>query len=332
MTVSLADYRFNALDYIKERSNTIHFEVGGGRIIEITATYLTPETAKRMLGLNTRNRKINRTTVERLKSDIANGRWLVTGETIKIANNGPDAFVGDAQHRLVAISESDIAVPVIIVSNIDPAATDIIDQNRTRAVKDILKMKYGHDDVANASLISAITTLYMECTAGTRPENRMQIAQSCDSELNKLAEWATWAKSVADTATIQIPGGDGKRNKSPMPPSAVGALAMHMVDAGGDNELVREFFDRVASGIVSETDKSNVIQAIRKRQSHGTILHRVALAKGSGGGIGPLLAEFAVYITAYNRWVLNERVELIKSYKNQPKKFADLPKVVGIGQ
>lgn len=331
MTVSLSDYRFNTLDYFRERSNTIHFDVGGGHIIEITATYLTPETATRILGLNTRNRKINRTTVERLKADIANGRWLVTGETIKIANNGPDAFVGDAQHRLTAISESDVAVPVIIVSNIDPAATDIIDQNRTRAVKDILKMKYGHDDVANASLVSAIATLYMECTNGTRPDSRMQIAKSCDSEFDKLAEWSTWAKSVSDAATIQIPTSDGKRNKSSMPPSAVGALAMHMVDAGGDIELVREFFDRIASGIVSETDKSNVIQAIRKRQSHGTILHRVALANGTGG-IGPLLAEFAVYITAYNRWVLNERVELIKGYKNQPKKFADLPKVVGIGQ
>jgi hypothetical protein len=309
---------------------TIRFDVGNGRIVEITATYLTPDEARMLLTLNTRNRKVNRRDVERLKSDIRDGRWVFTGETIKIANGGDDAFVSDAQHRLIAISEGSIAVPVLIVRNIDPAATDIIDQNRTRAVKDILKMKYERDEIPNVSTLSAIAALTRECATGARPDGRQVLAEYCDSSFDELADWSTWAKSVSDSApTVSSPG--GKTKKSTMPASAVGTLAMHMVNAGGDRTLVRDFFDRIATGIISESDKSNVIQSIRKRQSHGTILHRVALADGSGS-LGPLLAEFAAYITAYNRWVLNEPVTVIKGVKNVPRKFSDLPKVIGIGR
>jgi hypothetical protein len=310
---------------------TIRFDVGHGRVVEITATFLTPDGARRLLRLNTRNRNLHRRVVELIKSDIRAGRWVVTGETIKVAGSGADAFVGDAQHRLVAISEGDIAVPVIIVMNIDPAATDIIDQNRTRAVKDILKMKYERDQIPSASTFSAIAALTQECTTGARADGRQSLAEYCDSTFDELTNWATWAKSVSDSApTVSSPG--RKSNKSTMPASAVGALAMHMVNTGGDIQLVRDFFERIASGIISESDKSNVIQSIRKRQQHGTILHRVALADGSGGSLGPLLAEFAVYITAYNRWVRNEPVSIIRGTKGVPRKFDDLPKVIGLGR
>lgn len=308
------------------KTNTIQFNVGNGRMVEITATYLSPSEATELLKFNTRNRKLRRHVVEKIKSDIKNGQWRFTGETIKIASDELGEFIGDAQHRLVAISEGTVSVPVIIVRNVDAEATGEIDQVRNRGVGDILKMRYGRT-VSNDSSVAAIAKMVMVGyqVANYASASRQDIAKFCDANADSLSDWASWAHATSVAAQRVA---NGRSLVSAMPASAVGALAIYMSDNGGDEELVRDFFNRIANGLVSESDSSNVIPALRKRQQHGNSLSRSVL--GGGGSLTSLFSEFAVYVNAYNRWVLNERVESIKGVKHPVTNFSELPKCVSL--
>lgn len=96
-----------------------------------------PEDAKVFLSFNTEhNRPVNRRHVEFLTSEMQNGRFLVTGDTIKIDRDGR---LIDGQHRLHAIIKSGITLRMLIVDNLDPVAFTVIDQGgRVRGVSDVL--------------------------------------------------------------------------------------------------------------------------------------------------------------------------------------------------
>lgn len=311
------------------REQTIYLNTGDDNILQITATYLSPTDAKALLLINTKNRNLDRNSVEKIKAAIEAGLWQVTGDTIVIARDETnEEFIGDGQTRLTAIAEGTTSVPVIIVRGVTKQSTQLLDQLRTRTVKDILKMTYDQDKIPNVNDVSAMARLLMEGSGVTKLERR-DVAKYCNENLAELKEWASWANTVSENCQRIVVA--GRRNAtSSMPASALGVLALHMTKRGGDKELVKAFFEAVASGIIRDSDKSNVIQAIRKRQVHGVGLNRVALA--GSGSVVPLLTEFATYVKAFNRWVMNERVEVIQGQKVAVKSFDELPRVVGIGQ
>jgi hypothetical protein len=320
---------FNGLPPSSQNQNSMTFELEDGRVVKITAKNLTPDEAKELLSLNTRNRSLNAQSVNQIANDITEGEWKFTGDTIKIAVDREGIrFVADAQHRLEGIAKSGLSVPVLIVENLDPDVTDLIDQLRTRQVGDILRMTYGHRGLKNDSIIAGIANLMIigsnEEYQGKRPTRKEQ-ADWAHQRIEKLHSWAIWAKSVAgETDKVQA----GPHNTcSAMAPAPLAAIAIHMVDSGANHELVTEFFTRLATGLVSDSDKSNVIPALRKRQKNGNPLGRV----GGGGAMTGLFTEFASYILAYNKWVIGEQVSLIKGQKHPIRFLSDLPQVSKFG-
>lgn len=310
-------------------TNTIRLNTDDGQAIAVTVTHLSPSEARELLALNTKNRNLDRRSVEKIKAGIAVGQWQVTGDTIVIARDAEgEEFIGDGQTRLTAIAEGTTSVPVIIVSGISKAATELLDQLRTRSVKDILKMTYDHDKVPNVNDVAAIARLLMQGSGITQLEKK-DVARYCDENITELSRWASWANYISEHCQ-RVPSNGRRGTVAALPASAVGALAIHMVNHGGDEELVKAFFEAIALGVIPQSDTSNVIPAIRKRQLNGICLSRIHLA-GSGSAT-PLFTEFATYVKAFNRWVLNEHVTTIQGQKAPVKNFSELPAVVGIGK
>ena len=54
----------------------------------VDVVMVTPKTAKQWLKNNTRNRRLNITTVERFANEMKAGAWRLNGETIKFDNFG----------------------------------------------------------------------------------------------------------------------------------------------------------------------------------------------------------------------------------------------------
>lgn len=98
-------------------------------------------------GLETLNRTINDSLVQKYATDMRNGKWELNGETIKIAETGR---VLDGQHRLWAAANHDVSFESLIVSGLDEESFYTIDIGRSRKPSDFLTSD-GIPNGANAA-------------------------------------------------------------------------------------------------------------------------------------------------------------------------------------
>jgi hypothetical protein len=89
-----------------------------------------------------------------MASDMAAGRWHMTGEAIKIASDG---LLLDGQHRLHAVIKADAPVEMMVVVGIAHEAQDLMDSGRARGVHDVLAIhgEKNANTIASAARILA---------------------------------------------------------------------------------------------------------------------------------------------------------------------------------
>lgn len=115
--------------------------------MKIDTIVITPELARKWLGLNTKNRPVRTSTVQKYASDMMNGRWKLNGETIKL--NG-DRLI-DGQHRLLACIQAQAPFLSLVVHDIDGEVFDTIDRGMVRSFGQIL----GIAGTKNANTVAA---------------------------------------------------------------------------------------------------------------------------------------------------------------------------------
>lgn len=120
---------------------------------------VSPSLANRWLTLNRRNRKVRKLHVQRLAKDMAEGRWKVTGEAIAFDTEGS---LQNGQHRLLAVVEAGVEVPMLVVRGVSPDAFDVIDQGSVRTTGDALRSLGVSDPViiAAAARLALLYDLY----------------------------------------------------------------------------------------------------------------------------------------------------------------------------
>lgn len=92
--------------------------------MKIKLETITPDAARRLLKNNTRNRRVRQGHVDFLASEMANGRWKTTSETIAIS---PDGTLVDGQHRLLAVSQSGATVDLWVARDVPMETQDFLD-------------------------------------------------------------------------------------------------------------------------------------------------------------------------------------------------------------
>lgn len=118
---------------------TVH-NIGGrnGDKPSASIIYVSPAMARRVLEKNTRNRPIAELHVQRLMSEMSNGRWQYNGEAIKWS---VDDVLLDGQHRLTALSrmpDDFEPIPFLVVRGLSTKTQDTMDQGRKRSAGDQL--------------------------------------------------------------------------------------------------------------------------------------------------------------------------------------------------
>jgi len=121
-------------------------------MINTKLTTVTPKMASEMLKSNTGNRKIRINHVNRLKTEILAGRWLVTHQGIAFAEDGS---LIDGQHRLMAIEASGKPVQIMITHGVEKYhngdinlnTMDVIDCGKVRSTGDQLHLLHGVKNV-----------------------------------------------------------------------------------------------------------------------------------------------------------------------------------------
>lgn len=103
--------------------------------MEMKIEVVTPEKAADYLTKNTSNRPLSNRHVQKLSTAMANGEWVLNGESVKF--NGDGSLI-DGQHRLAAIVRANKSIRTYVVRGLDSGTYDTIDQGRARSLADVL--------------------------------------------------------------------------------------------------------------------------------------------------------------------------------------------------
>lgn len=238
-------------------------------------TMVTPAVAEIWLGHNSHNRTLRNKAVTDLVGVIQRGEWRLNGDAIRFAVDGT---LLDGQHRLWAISESEVAVPSLVVVGLPPESQETVDVGARRNLRDALVLR----GEANALSVAATITYWWRYSNGFVRNQQMKptIAQALVTfedhpGLRDAAQWASrqFKKRFRGSAAMMA--------------SAYYELSSIDADDAG------LFFDRLISG--EELKAHDPILLLRK---HFELLSM----QGNEGARASSLVSHALTIKAWNYW------------------------------
>lgn len=239
------------------------------------AVMLTPEQAKLILEGNTHNRVLRRKRVLELAAAIRRGEWQFNGATI---TTDPDGNVIDGQHRLWAIVEAGLPVPVLLVSGISMKAQDTVDTGIARRPWDVLTIR-GVKNAKNAAATARTLLDYETKNLPRRSINHtlVQIVARYEQTPDAIQEGIRLARLSAKTA--------------PLPESSLSAMYVIAAELAGF-DAVETFSDLLRSG--AEMQEDHPVMRLREYAIK-------EMSRPSGRrSPGPVL--FAVIVKAWNAW------------------------------
>jgi hypothetical protein len=249
-------------------------------MVSVALESITPEMASKWLEGNTHNRNLRNTAVTLYARDMINDNWLLTGETIKFAEDGS---LLDGQHRLWAIIEADKTVQMFVARGLVPETQKVMDTNLRRSTGDMLKLA-GYSNHMN---LAAAARLAMTYEVGVPARRRKSDAAPTHLETSEFVE-ANPELVEAVTAAM------GYRRTIDMP-SSVLAVAMWELKKL-DEEMCQTFFDTLSQ------NKTHGIGDPRN-----ALIQRLSSARRASENI-PQNAYLSMVFRAWNTWVKGEEM------------------------
>ena len=108
---------------------------------------VTPELAQTWLKINNFNRPRNSEAVARYVRQIKEGRWKMTHQGLAFTKHG---FLLDGQHRLWAIIECNVTLPMRVCINEPVENYEVIDCGRNRSNLDVVRMGLKDSTISTA--------------------------------------------------------------------------------------------------------------------------------------------------------------------------------------
>ncbi len=243
---------------------------------------VTPRWAADLLDHNTHNRAIRWHYVHELAQLMAEGRWAVNGETIKIDTEGT---VLDGQHRLHAVVISDTTIRTHFVTGLPSEVFDTIDVGRKRTAGDTLSVdneKHSNGLAAGLRYLDDILSDGAIKHKRRRPFNVREV----------LARHPKMRDAVKFAATL-------KKRRVFTSPSL--AAALYYILATIDGAAAVEFFTKLFTG--ANLDDRDPIFLLRER-----LLAR----RTSHGGHDSPIKIVALVFRAWELWRMGRKVAHIQ--------------------
>jgi hypothetical protein len=157
---------------------------------------ITPAIAQEWASLNTRNRPVRYAKVAQFARDMAAGKWMLNGETVKIAVDGT---ILDGQHRIYACIQAEVPFETVVIRGLPMEAQDTIDTGVARKMADQLSLR-GEKDTA---LLAAVARWSFRWLRGVRgigstaqePTHAEMLALiEAEPRIREAAVWANGAR------------------------------------------------------------------------------------------------------------------------------------------
>lgn len=235
---------------------------------------MTPILATILLTLNNRNRSVRAQEVKRYERIIKEHRWILHSQGISI---GSDGVMNNGQHRLKAIVNTGITVPINFSFGESPEAFHVLDRQRSRSGSDTLTVA----NEKNTSSLAAGLRLLLNIERGSAHH---PISVDNDQLLPLLERHG----GLRDTQV------DGTRLKSSVGTSGSGtAVAIYLIKMKTRfPNRVDDFVDRLVTGAGID-DTTNPILTLRKKLTLRTGLKANEIASN--------------IIKCWNAWIEHKR-------------------------
>jgi hypothetical protein len=152
--------------------------------IKTSIQTITPERAAEMLEMNTHNRGPSKNSVEMYAREMQAGAWKLTGESIKVAEDGT---ILDGQHRLMACVRAQVPFTTLVVHGIDQSAQFNMDQGQRRRAGQQLSLKGHNHSSAKAAAARILIAWESGATLGSRSPGRISVTET----LELVGRWPT---------------------------------------------------------------------------------------------------------------------------------------------
>ena len=249
------------------------FAVASQRI-EHAVVMVDGATAKRWLSRNVKNRKVRQLLVERYRSDMVAGRWTFAGDPIRF---NVDGHLVDGQHRLHALAETDLTLPMLVVRGLPDEAQGVMDQGGRRTPGDQLGLR----GVKDANAVAAAVKQYLIWTEGLL--FRDSKAAQAQITTPRIEGWVEDNPVLVENLSKII--GLTKQNDAPPSVAAAAALRFMQIDAAA----AVEFFTLLARG--AGTEGHPIVTLDKRLQRH----RREGLKM-------PNRDYLSLFILAWNAW------------------------------
>lgn len=121
--------------------------------LNVQAVQLTPKMANKLLASNTHNRKVVQAKVNLWAEAMKRGEWRMNGEAIKIAADGT---ILDGQHRLYAVVQSGVTIPILIITGLPKQSQETMDTGKSRSLSDVFTLRGEKNAVTLASVVASL--------------------------------------------------------------------------------------------------------------------------------------------------------------------------------
>lgn len=260
---------------------------------------VTPEIAAEYLQENEANRNLRARVVNAYSRDMKHGKWLPTGETIKLSRTGE---LLDGQHRLTAIIDSETPQRLLVVKGLHESARAVIDTGATRTAGDALRMAgmggVSPHAVASAARLMVLwkTDRFKYMNAGMRHEDR--------ATHQEILELVASEPDILDA--VQDADRDYTRTGIPLGPGAMTRMVLYQIDAK-DAAL---FFDALSGYSTDGSDDPRAVLLYTIRQ-----MRALGQMRRPGEAVG-------LVFTTWNAWRDKQK---IRSLTTRDSKGRALP-------
>jgi len=246
---------------------------------------ITPELAAELLQVNRKNRSLRRNLVDIYAADMTKGAWQFTGEAIKLADDGS---LLDGQHRLEAIVQSGVMVPMLVVRGLPRATQDVMDTGSKRTPADALRLRDEQNSVPLASVARMIIT----------EGGKLRVRPST-SDVIRVVETDPNLRWVISNGLAVCPGLTRLMTRTVL---GYAYWRLHQVDSFA----CAEFFSRLDT-LTNLPQGSPILALHRRLSAHERI----------GDGANARREALSYIFMAWNAWRKNETRSIVKlAYSN----------------
>lgn len=248
---------------------------------------VTPEMAESWLEGPTKNRRVSEIRVQQYATKMISGEWQY---------NPADAICFDttgrlinAQHRLWAVVESGEAQWFLVVTNVDPAAQDVMDQGYRRTVAHQLDIDSVPFPKETAAIARAHILWHQGRTLGDTIDRNVSVTE--------VREWVSQADEVSLVSSIEATGKIRRQYRFAVGPLGSVLYEAHTIDSAS----AKDFGSKLETGMgLTEKDPIYQLGKYMQRQT----LHNRKL---------PTHHQLWLLISCWNHWRAGRAVGKIMS-------------------